>query len=55
MAPQTWSHKFLIFPLNANQQLISSLPSIKIYTSNLCEGCIMGKYLMSNFPEQGFT
>jgi hypothetical protein len=38
-----------------NQQLILGLPFIKICTSNLCEGCIMGKYSMSNFPEQGFT
>jgi len=38
-----------------NQQFISGFPSIKIYTSNLCEGYIMGKYSMSNFPKQGFT
>lgn len=37
-----------------NQQLILGLPFIKIYTSNLCEGCTMGKYSMSNFLKQGF-
>jgi hypothetical protein len=38
-----------------NQELILGFPFIKIYTSNICEGCIMGKYSISHFPKQGFT
>jgi len=38
-----------------NQLLVLGFCSIKISTSNLCIGCIMGKHSMSNFPKHSFT